>query len=81
MQLEKGQAPCPLIVLFGTILKPEDINVLFEIPDHRIHQVMADMTVHCIGSESPDPVQADDPPEPAMVAVNRTRCPSTKLNR
>jgi two-component system chemotaxis sensor kinase CheA len=67
MQLEKGQAPCPLIVLFGTILKPEDINVLFEIPDHRIHQVLADMTVQCLGSESPEPVQADDPPEPAMV--------------
>ena len=64
MKLEKGQAPEPLIVLFATILKPEDINVLFEIPDHQIHQVMPDLSVQCLGSASPEPVVADHTPEP-----------------
>ncbi len=58
MKLKKGQAPDPLIVLFATILKPDDINILFEIPAGQIHQVMPDMTVRCLGSESPEPVPA-----------------------
>ena len=67
MQLEKGQAPEPLIVLFATILKPEDINVLFEIPDHQIHQIMPDLSAQCLGSPSPEPVVADHTPEPEAV--------------
>ena len=67
MKLEKGQASSPLIVLFGTILKPEDINVLFEIPEHQIHRVLGDLTVQCLGAQSTEPPLADDPPEPEMV--------------
>jgi two-component system chemotaxis sensor kinase CheA len=63
----KGQAANELIVLFSTILKPEDINVLFEIPEHQIHQVMPDMTVRCIGT-APEPIPAGNIPEPAVEA-------------
>ncbi len=77
MKLEKGQASDPLIVLFATILKPEDINVLFEIPEHRIHQVMADMTVTCLGSQPPEPTPADEPPE-KEIAVQPDPTPVTK---
>lgn len=63
----KEQATGPLIVLFSTILKPEDINVLFEIPDHQIHQVMPDMTVRCLGS-APEPIPAADMFEPVIEA-------------
>ena len=63
MDLERGRPSDPLIVLFATILKPEDINVLFEIPKHQIHQVMPNMTVRCLGSESPTPVPTTATPE------------------
>jgi two-component system chemotaxis sensor kinase CheA len=66
MKLKKGGPPDPLIVLFATILKPEDINVLFEIPVCQIHQVMPDLTVQRLGSPSPAPVPADNPPEPTV---------------
>ena len=65
MKLKKGQAAVPLIVLFATILKPEDINVLFEVPDHQIHQVMPDMTVQCLGQKPAAAGTSDDAPEPA----------------
>ena len=63
MDLEKGRTADPLIVLFATILKPEDINVLFEIPEHQIHRVMPNMTVRCLGSQSPPPVPIPATPE------------------
>ena len=66
MKLKKGQAPDPFIVLFATILKPEDINVLFEIPDQQIHQVLADMTVNCLGSKPTEPVPSAGSPEEAV---------------
>jgi two-component system chemotaxis sensor kinase CheA len=75
MNLEKGQNPDPLIFLFATILKPEDINVLFEIPDNQIHQVLPDMTVRCLGSTSSGPVPAEATPEP-VVAVNSNPMPA-----
>ena len=77
MKLKKGKAPDPLIVLFATILKPEDINVLFEIPEHQIHQVMPDMTVQCLGSTSPERVPQDIPPKPARVTKSAAN-PSTR---
>jgi two-component system chemotaxis sensor kinase CheA len=67
MTPEKGQGANPLTVLFATILKPEDINVLFEIPENQIHQVMPDMTVRCLGSAA-EPVQAGDIAEPSVEA-------------
>ncbi len=75
MELKKEQNPDPLIVLFGTILKPEDINVLFEIPENQIHRVLPDMTVHCLGATSPDPVPADATPEP-VAAVDAEPMPA-----
>jgi two-component system, chemotaxis family, sensor kinase CheA len=74
MKLNRDQNPEPFIVLFATILKPEDINVLFEIPENQIHQVLPDMTAQCLGSKSPDPAPSDATPEPA-VAVNSDPMP------
>ncbi|MFO7713458.1 Hpt domain-containing protein, partial [Desulfosarcina sp.] len=68
IELKKGQSAPPFIVLFATILKPEDINVLFEIPGHQIHQVMPDMTTRCLGTESSQPAAEDDAPEPVIAA-------------
>jgi two-component system chemotaxis sensor kinase CheA len=86
MELEKGQTGELLIILFATILKPEDINVLFEIPDHQIYQVAMDMTTRCLGSEpsSPSPVEeATHPaggtrpvPAPAAQTESSTAAPS-----
>ncbi len=52
MDMEKETAPTPLVVLFATILKPEDINVLFEIAEHQIHQILPDMKTQCLGGKS-----------------------------
>ena len=77
MKLKKGQAADPLIVLFATILKPEDINVLFEIPDHQIHQVMPDLAVQCLGQKLAADVTADDTPE-AVSAVKSDPMPAAE---
>jgi len=53
MEVTTGQPPVSFIVLFATILKPEDINVLFEIPEHQIHQISSDMTAQCLGTQVP----------------------------
>ncbi|MGD9308515.1 MAG: chemotaxis protein CheW [Desulfosarcina sp.] len=65
MQLQKGAVVEALIVLFATILKPEDINVLFQIPENQIHQVMTDLSVQRLKSAAPEPVAADIAPQPA----------------
>ena len=65
MTVEGQAAPDPLIVLFATILKPEDVNVLFEIPEQKIHQVLPDHTVRCLGAETPEPVSTTPPPHPS----------------
>ena len=61
MQVDKGSAANPLTVLFATILKPDDINVLFDVPAHQIHQVLPDLTVQCLGSQAQE-TAADDTP-------------------
>jgi two-component system chemotaxis sensor kinase CheA len=77
MEVPTDQSLDPLIVLFATIIKPEDINVLFEIPEHQIHHVGADMNAKCLGSAPPPqptaeaditpPVsQAQPDPQPAV---------------
>jgi two-component system chemotaxis sensor kinase CheA len=70
MEIEKGQTVDPLRVLFATILKPEDINVLFEIPEHQIYQVLPDMGLQCLGSPPVEtapvePVPVEQVVEPA----------------
>lgn len=72
MKPQPGQTMDPLVVLFATILKPEDINVLFEIPDHQIHQVMPDLTTRPLGPATPQPsvppdVESFDTPTPLEV--------------
>ena len=67
MQLEKGQAADPLVVLFATILKPEDVNVLFELPEHQIHQVNSDLSVTCLAAPSPPAETAEPVTEPEPV--------------
>ncbi len=68
MEITAEQPSQRLIVLFATIIKPEDITVLFEIPEHQIHQVAADLTAQCLGGNPPQPpVEADaEPPEKAI---------------
>jgi two-component system chemotaxis sensor kinase CheA len=61
MELTSEMQVDPLIVVFATILKPEDINVLFEIPEHQINQVMPDLSVVSLGAPSPLPAEAVDP--------------------
>jgi two-component system chemotaxis sensor kinase CheA len=55
MQVEKGSAATPLTVLFATILKPDDINILFDVAAHQIHQVLPDLTVRCLGKPVQEP--------------------------
>jgi len=61
-EIKKGQAVDPLTVLFATILKPEDINVLFEIPEHQIYQVLPDMGLQCLGSPPAEPAPIEPAP-------------------
>ena len=61
MQFEQKSAAEPFIVLFATILKPEDINVLFDLPEHQIHIVMPDFTTHRLGSKTSGASPADQP--------------------
>jgi two-component system chemotaxis sensor kinase CheA len=70
MPPEQAQSADPLVVLFATILKPEDVNVLFEIPECQIHQVNTDLSVTCLGSSSPEPVA--DAPASVPEATPRT---------
>jgi two-component system chemotaxis sensor kinase CheA len=65
MEIEKDQTVDPLTVLFATILKPEDINVLFEIPEHQIYQVLPDMGLQCLGSPPAEPAPVEQVVEPA----------------
>ncbi len=67
--LRPGQetAAEPLVVLFATILKPEDINVLFDIPEHQIHQVMPDLTSRPLGAGADEPAVAEAAVPPAAV--------------
>ncbi|BBO81664.1 hybrid sensor histidine kinase/response regulator [Desulfosarcina ovata] len=80
MPPENGEAAEPLIVLFATILKPEDINVLFEIPDHQIHQVLSDLTTQSLGTPvaepEPEPEPVAIPEKPAAVASAQTPPPA-----
>lgn len=69
MEIEKDQAVDPLTVLFATILKPEDINVLFEIPEHQIYQVLPDMGLQCLGSPPAEPAPVEQVVEPASPAA------------
>ena len=83
MEVGTDQSSQPLIVLFATIIKPEDITVLFEIPEHQIHHVASDMTTDCLGipAETPAEIDINPPsvdPEPApepMVDVENTPAP------
>ncbi|WP_319526355.1 chemotaxis protein CheW [uncultured Desulfosarcina sp.] len=67
MEIEKDQSVDPLTVLFATILKPEDINVLFEIPEHQIYQVLPDMGLQCLGSPPAEPEKVEEVSEPAPI--------------
>ncbi len=73
MDLTPTSTVDPLIVLFATILKPEDINVLFEIPEHQIHQVLPDMTMLTLGSPAEDEKSA----ETAATAISKPVEPVT----
>lgn len=64
LELEKGQAPAPLIVLFASILKPEDINVLFEISENHIYQVLPDMSTQCLVAHAQNPAPGTDAGQP-----------------
>ena len=68
-EIAKDQSVDPLTVLFATILKPEDINVLFEIPEHKIYQVLPDMGLQCLGSPPSEPEPVEEVAEPAPAAV------------
>ena len=55
----------PFVAIFATILKPEDINVLFDISPRQIDEVKSDLTTHPIdGSEMPQqPADVAEPVE------------------
>ncbi|HSO20240.1 MAG TPA: chemotaxis protein CheW, partial [Desulfosarcina sp.] len=69
MNPQQVHRAAPLIVLFASILKPEDINVLFEIPAHQIHQVLPDLTTQCLGSPTGQAAVAEEPVEAAGTAA------------
>ena len=54
LTLKPGESADPFIALFATILKPEDINVLFEIAKEQIYEVARDLTTHSLGSAAAD---------------------------
>ena len=62
----------PFLVLFATILKPDDINVLFEINRKCIFELSEDLAMRCLGEEMP--VGIDSPeaggPEPEREQVD-----------
>jgi len=62
---ENGASTAPFILLFATILKPEDINLLFEVPETHIYNVLPDMQTACIGSP-PSDITMDDDRKPVM---------------
>jgi two-component system, chemotaxis family, sensor kinase CheA len=62
MEVTAEDTAPPLVVVFATIIKPEDINVLFEMPEHQIHQVNADMTTLCLGAPPSPAVEDGEPP-------------------
>ena len=79
MDVATDQASQPLIVLFATIIKTEDITVLFEIPEHQIHHVASDMTTRCLGTPveapagtdiNPPSIDAQPAPEPVVEPEN-----------
>ena len=67
MQPDAVKNAAPLTVLFATILKPEDINVLFEMPEHQLHQVQPDLATRCLGAEAAVPAPMETVPEPVPV--------------
>ena len=69
MEVAADQPGQSLVVLFATIIKPEDINVLFEIPESQIHQISSDMTAQCLGGDTPQPPAVMD----MDIPVNETQ--------
>ena len=51
-----------MLFLFGTILKPEDINVLFEIPSDQIFEVRPDNRLYNLNGEGLASAGAEDKP-------------------
>jgi two-component system chemotaxis sensor kinase CheA len=77
MEVTADQASPSLIILFATIIKPDDITVLFEIPKHQIHHVDLDMSTQCLGAPAqataetdikPASIDTEPVPEPAIEA-------------
>ncbi len=72
MEVSADDSATPLVVIFSTIIKPEDINVLFEIPAHQIHHIDDNMKPHCLGEpQAPEAEETVEEilPEPEPVAV------------
>ena len=73
MEVSAEDPVTPLVVVFSTIIKPEDINVLFEIPDNQIHHIDENMKTHCLGEPQPEAAEEEDDtvqeilPEPVVV--------------
>jgi two-component system chemotaxis sensor kinase CheA len=66
MQIPPDLSSSPFAVLFSTILKPEDINVLFNIDKHRIFEWRSDGELAPIAPPPTEPAASEpDPPSAA----------------
>ena len=43
----------PFLILFASILKPDDINVLFDIEEEHIFELDENLTTRCLGGQTP----------------------------
>ncbi|WDN88154.1 two-component system, chemotaxis family, sensor kinase CheA [Desulfosarcina sp. BuS5] len=79
--LEEGEPSTrlPFLVLFATILKPDDINALFEIDEEHIYLLAEDLTIRPLSE--PEPAEQEEVPpviqaEPAPVEAAKEAEPA-----
>jgi len=82
--LEEGEfsTRLPFLVLFATILKPDDINALFEIDEEYIYLLAEDLTIRALSE--PEPAEQEEVPpviqaEPAPVEAAKEAEPEPAL--
>ena len=70
LEEEGGPGRLPFVVLFATILKPNDIDALFEIDKKDIYEVTEDLTVKSLAEPPPSesPVSEEPESEPTPVS-------------
>ncbi len=82
-EIQDGQNTCDFISIFATILKPEDINVLFNIDENNIYEVTPDFSIVSLAGEPAQPVEAETkestkPEEQAVKTPPPVSVPETK---